>query len=40
MISLNMELTLIGIMVKDLLSYISGYHLDIAGPSLAILTQN
>jgi len=37
MISLNMELTLIGIMAKDLLSYISGYHLDIAG---AILTQN
>jgi len=40
MISLNIELTLIGIMVKDLLSYINGYYLDIAGPSLAILTQN
>ena len=33
------ELASVEIMAKDLLTYISGYHLDITGPSLAIPTK-
>jgi hypothetical protein len=39
MASLNIELASVKIMAKELLTYINGYHLDITGPSLAILTK-
>jgi hypothetical protein len=39
MICLYIELTLVKIMAIDLPTYISGYHLDITRPSLAILTK-
>jgi hypothetical protein len=39
MIFLNIELAKAEIMVKDLPTYINGYHLDITGQSLAMLMK-
>jgi hypothetical protein len=39
MVFLNIELTYAEIMAKDLLTHINGYHLNIMGPSFAILMK-